>query len=94
MSVRVTSGPRRKTCVDGSVIIEFSIVPPPDNILIESLMKKGQIFVNVVGGLSFFRIEWIPEVMIKGLIGDPVLIVTCRNKDTTSVKEYIEQVFS
>lgn len=94
MQFKVTPKRRLATCKDGRIIREYIIDPPLDQEFIDFLSSIDHISITEIGNLTFYRIEWIPEVMIKGMVQDPILYVYHPSKYTEKIGIYLDLLLS
>ena len=94
MQISITRERERKTCTDGRIICEYRMDPPPDQALVASLTQKWQVSVYVVGGSTFFRVEWKGDISVQGMVDDPVLLITCHAKDREEIPSCLYRLFA
>lgn len=61
--------------------------------MIDLIRKEGLVYDHVVGGFLFFRIEWKEHISIQGLVGDPIIRVTCPAKKRDELTLYLTSIF-
>lgn len=94
MPVRITLEREKKTCTDGRIICEFRIEPPPDRTQLTRLTQKWQVCVHGVGGNTFFRVDWKEDISVQGMVGDPILIITCPVKNREEISSCLYRMFA
>lgn len=94
MQFRLTPGRSRRTCVDGRSVMEYTIEPAPDQQWIDTITMQGPVSLHVTGGFTFFRIEWRPDITIKGMLGDQTIQIYTSLKGGESVVDYLNDIFT
>lgn len=76
MPISITCQSKIKTCTEGIFRYAFQVFPTPDTHFAAYLVDTRKITLHVIGSSTFFRFDTSPSSSIKGMIGDPILVIT------------------